>query len=110
MNLLESLLGTTDVSSFAAAYLFGLIGAFLSLRFQAVKRDKKSEATPEHFSTWFLLSDNALRILTSMLLVFIGIRFAKELLGMDGTVYSSLVIGFGIDKISQALKDLSKRK
>lgn len=102
-----TILGTSDFSSFAASFVFALIGIFLSLRLHAKKRNKADTETPYRFSAKFLMLDNLDRIASSVVLVFVALRFCKELVGVDLTMYFALLIGFGLDKISEGLKKAS---
>ena len=91
------------------SYLIAVIGALIMLRFEAAKRDKSSKNTPYQFSAWFLFRDNAMRILTSLLLIYVGIRFSNLIFGSEVTFYTALGIGASLDKISGWVKGLSKR-
>lgn len=105
---LEQFLGTSDTVTFAVSYLFAIIGSLIMLRYEASKRDKSSPATPYSFNTLFLIKDNLIRIFSSLLLIFVGIRFSSAILGQEVTFYSALVIGASLDKISEYLKNISQ--
>lgn len=107
LTFFERFIGTSDISSFVILFLFALIGAFISLRFQAHKRNKKSNSTPERFSWKFMLIDNINRIAVTFLLIFLGLRFSTMLLGQDMTEWGAVLLGLGLDKISELLKNLS---
>lgn len=108
-QFLEQFLGTKDTIGFGVSYLIAVIGALIMLRFEAAKRDKLSKNTPYHFSAWFLFRDNAIRIFTSLLLIYVGIRFSSLIFGSEVTFYTALVIGASLDKISEWLKNLSAK-
>ncbi|MGY0034470.1 hypothetical protein [Pedobacter sp. NJ-S-72] len=97
-KLIELLLGNNDWPTFVAAMIFALIGAIISLRVKASKRDKLSPETPYKFSLTFLVWDNLLKLLASALPVFIGIRFSSALFGQEVTMVSALFIGYGSDR------------
>jgi len=109
-QFLEQFLGTKDTLGFGVSYLIAVIGALIMLRFEASKRDKASKNTPYAFNPWFLLRDNLIRIFTSLLLIYVGIRFSDLIFGSEITFYTALVIGASLDKISQWLKNISARK
>jgi hypothetical protein len=104
-NYIEQIIGMQDPVLFAISYAFGLLGVILSLLWHTSRRNKSNKATPYNFSWRFLLKDNLQRIATSVLLLFIGIRFSKEIIGQDVTMYVALAIGLGLDKLSQMLKN-----
>jgi hypothetical protein len=104
----ELLIGTTDVSMWTVGFIFALLAAFVVFRLQVHERDKHSRFTPVHFSWQFILMDNALRILTTVCLIFIGLRLSKEIFGLETSVYTSIAVGTGCDKISAFLKNLGK--
>lgn len=105
----ERFIGTTDISYFIILFVFALIGAFISLRWQVHTRDKRSTRTPANISWKFMLLDNVSRMATTFLLIFIGIRFSVLLLGSDMTEWGALLLGLGLDKISEMLKNATKK-
>ena len=101
------LLGNMPVAAFLAAFFFALIGVTISLLLQANKRDPGASSTPYHFSYRFLLQDNWKRIVLSLLLIFVTIRFYSELTGKELSMYFALGIGLGLDKLAQVVKNAS---
>lgn len=101
----SELFGTLTTDQFFAAFIFATLGALISLMLQANARDIKSESTPVHFSYTFLIRDNFRRILLSFLLIVVTIRFYTELTGNELSMFSSLLIGLGLDKISELVKN-----
>lgn len=92
-KFLTQFLGTTDLPTYAAAFAFALIGAIISLRLKALKRDKLSDDTPYSFSWKFLLQDNFLQFLTGALLTFLAFRFTNEFFGKELTMWLAVLIG-----------------
>ena len=107
-KFLELVLGTTDVPTYAASFVFALIGAIVSLRFKARKRNKYSRYTPNDFSYKFLLLDNLQRFFTGVLLVFLAFRFTNEFLGKELTVWLAVFIGAGTDQIAGIFEKMQK--
>lgn len=101
----SQLIGSLTFDQFFAAFLFAVIGLALSLLIQANNRDIKAPSTPVQFSYKFLIADNWRRILLSFLLIVVTIRFFKEITGKDLSMFLSLGIGFGLDKIAELLKN-----
>ncbi|WEK18172.1 MAG: hypothetical protein P0Y49_15380 [Candidatus Pedobacter colombiensis] len=102
------LLGNTDLPTFFAAMIIALIGTVLSLRIKARKRNKLSKHTPFKFSWRFLLQDNLLKLLASLLPVFIALRFSSEFFGQDMTMGFAFLIGLGSDTILSRLEKLQE--
>lgn len=102
---LTLLFGGASPAYIAAAWTFALIGIILSLRLQIIKRDVASARSPIRWSWSFFFLDNAKRMVTTVLLTFVALRFCQELLGIRLTMWFSLLIGLGLDKIAQFLKD-----
>lgn len=104
-EFMQYIFGEGCAAKIAATLFYAYAGAFVSLLFQAVKRDPKSSNTPYHFSWNFLWSDNVKRILRSIIIIFISVRFSKEFFGVDATMYFAFLLGLGIDKISEFIKN-----
>lgn len=109
-ELLKLIFGEGSTSQIIATYIFAFIGAIYSLSLNVKGRDKESENSPYHFSWSFLWSDNLKRIVASVISIFICLRFAKEIFGVDITMYFALIIGFSLDKLSQYIKNKVKFK
>jgi hypothetical protein len=99
------LLGNQTGVYFLALIFFALLGAGISLLLQTTARDVVSPATPKHFSWVFFWIDNWKRIVLSLLLIYVALRFAPDLFGVTINEFWALAIGFANDKIAQALKD-----
>lgn len=106
---LELMLGTTDVPTYLAALTFALIGAILSLRRKANKRDELSNNTPIKFSWRFLLQDNFQQFFTGLLITFLAFRFSNEFYGQDVTMMFALGIGFGGNELA-GLSEMFEKK
>lgn len=101
------ILGGIPFVMFWAALFFSLIGVVINLLMDATTRKPETVDTPVRFSLWFLLRDNWKRILLSILLIVVTIRFCEELTGVHLNMFVSLLIGFVFDKLSEFLKDKS---
>lgn len=105
--MLQKIIGSNDLSSFAAAIFFALIGVFLSLLLQTTSRDINAKSTPFHFSWSFFLADNVKRIIAGLVMIFIAIRFYPEMFGKPIDEYLAFLIGMGLDKVAEILKNAS---
>lgn len=94
---------TTDV--FLGFIFFAIIGISLSLLWQTSRRDQNSPNTPEKFSFWFMLQDNAKRLTATILTVYIALRFTPEIFNVTLTNFWALTIGLGVDKIAEFVKN-----
>lgn len=113
-----NIIGTSDFGFFGALVVFALIGHGIRFTQEVSKRDKASPATPEPFSFKFLLIDNWKRIVNTLLMIFVCLRFYPVLITMlpeaaQGYFNSlssvapmaiGLVIGYGVDWISGYMK------
>lgn len=111
-SFLENLLGPGDPGMFMAAVVYALVGIVISLLHDSARRDQNNLSTPDNFSWGFLILDNLKRILLSLLLVLVTLRFSREILGADLTMYLALLIGIGFDKLAEKWKSsgvLSKK-
>lgn len=99
-KFLTQILGTTDVPTYLAAFAFALIGAIISMRLKANKRDKLSNNTPYHFSWRFLFQDNFQQFVSGVLLTFLAFRFSNEWLGKDLTMMLAVVIGASANELA----------
>ena len=92
-KFLQQLLGTTDLPTYLAWFVFALIGALTVILIRAQIKYKNSTDTPEKWSGWFLLRDNALNLVMGFFITFIFLRFSIETLGKEPTAWGALLIG-----------------
>jgi len=104
-EFISSILGTATPLLFLSLLFFALLGQTLSLLLQTTNRDVNSRETPVSFSWRFFFQDNWKRALLGILMIYISLRFAPELFGVEISEWWALVIGFSNDKIAQILKD-----
>jgi hypothetical protein len=110
MNELQSyILGELSVAYYLAAGFFCFLAILISLYDHSRKRDKDSTRTPEKFSWSFLLWDNAKRIVTTLLVMFLIFRFSPVVVGKPLSMEIAVGVGFflslGLDKVIQLLRD-----
>lgn len=103
-EFLQLVLGTQDWPMYFAEWFFALIGVLLSLLLATTKRNPNSPTSPVHFSWTYMIADNAKRVLTSLILIFLFLRFSNELLGINISLFLALGIGLGLDKLAGYLK------
>jgi len=106
-TFIQNVMDGLTVSDFFSALFFALIGVIISLLMHAVGRDLTSTTTPVKFSFKFLLKDNWKRILLSLLLIVVTIRFLPDLTGLKFNMFYALCIGLAWDKLSEYIKTKS---
>lgn len=112
-ELTHHLLGDYSLALYAAGFIFTAIGALISLRLHAAKRDKLSPNTPYKFSWTFMIQDNILRLISGCLMVFAVFRFAPDLLKQDLSMLLALLLGLVSDNlvyIFQKIQDGARKK
>ncbi|MBC7616984.1 MAG: hypothetical protein H7202_13035 [Pedobacter sp.] len=102
----ENLLGNLSLAVWASGMVLALIGAILSLRLAAKKRDKLSDNTPYQFSWKFMLQDNAQRLFTGFLITFAAFRFAPEILHQDFSMFLAFLVGLCSDQVAALISKL----
>jgi hypothetical protein len=98
-KFLVQLLGSTDLPTYAAAYLFALMGAIVMLLIASQKRDKLSETTPYKFNFLFLIRDNFRRLLIGLFITFFAFRFADYFFSLKLTMWLAVLIGAFNDQV-----------
>lgn len=74
-----SFLGGMDKETFWSNYAFGLTGLWFALTFLVSKRDPNKAGSPIRHSTRYMIVDNAQKIVTTLVLLMIPIRFLPDL-------------------------------
>lgn len=100
-EILKHLLGPGDPGYFIAAFIYAMVGMLISLLVSASKRDQSKLTTPEAFSWRYLLWDNAKKIILTLILVIVTLRFSREFMGADLTMYLALLVGLGWDMLGE---------
>jgi hypothetical protein len=99
-NFLQTLLGTTDFGTFAALFVLGVFGAICGLAVKYLRSTKKNNPlTPDTFSFGFLIRDNLLRFLCSILLILPVIRFSSQFIGSEATTWGAFFYGLSLDQL-----------
>ena len=80
--------------------LIACVGALAIMFSEANKRDPNSQRTPVKFSFRFWLADNALRILGTVMLMFLAVRVTYQYIPPVWMLLASVGIGLGSDKLA----------
>jgi hypothetical protein len=103
-EFLHLVIGTDNWPMYFAEWFFAILGITLSLLIGVATRKPLSETSPVHFSFSFFWSDNMRRILVTVLSVFVTLRFANDIIGVDISLWGSLGIGLSHDLLVGLLK------
>lgn len=102
----QIILGGKTGGYYLAGFFFSFLAILISLYSYSLTRDKESKNTPVKFSLFFLIWDNAKRIIVGLIVMFILFRAADL-----SNIYAMLAVGFGVgislDKIIQLLMNKS---
>lgn len=104
-QFISTLLGGQTASAFAALLFFALLGAAISMLLHTTKRDPNSTATPIRFSWLFFIEDNWKRAITSLLLIYVALRFTPDIIGVTINEFWAIAIGLCNDKLAELIKD-----
>lgn len=108
-RVFELIFGSSDFEFIIVGIIFAIFGAILSLLLDSNTRNVDSCRTPKKYSYYFLIKDNSKRIIITLILICVFMRFTKELLGIEPSIYWSFFIGFSSDKLSEYLKTIKKK-
>lgn len=108
-NFLFQFLGTRDTMLFAVAFIYAIMGLFISLGVSVKNRNKGSIATPRRFDLRFFLMDNAERIGKNAAVLFAMCRFYTELYNEPITSWKAFLLGLAFDRAYAVLKTLTKK-
>jgi len=96
-EILGYILGNLTLGFLAAFYLFAVLGIILSMLLHIGKKAKKA---PIKFSFKYWIKDNVTRFFTSIICIFIAIRFYDSLpIDVEPNMFFGLVVGMGLDQI-----------
>jgi hypothetical protein len=104
-TFINYLLGDQSPLHFLGLIFFALLAALLSLLLHTTSRDVEGDNKPVEFSWRFLWCDNIKRIVSTLILIFVCIRFTPQFFGIQITEFFAFIIGFVNDKLAQIVKD-----
>ena len=100
-KFLTELLGTTDLATYLASFIFALIGAIIMTYYRLSKRNKHSRKSPTNFCIKFFVRDNVGRFIIGFLITFLVFRFAEELMGKPLNMWMALCAGAFNDEVAK---------
>lgn len=109
MSVLEEiilrLLGTVSIVEYLVLTIFIIIGVTASIRIDTLNRDRLSCETPYKFNFKFFLFDNLKRLLKSVTMIFLIIRFGEDLTGTKLSDWGAVLIGLSFDQVGVIIGD-----
>jgi len=99
-DFIANVLGGIPPGTFASYLLFGCIGIFMTLLYNAAIRKPEDGRTPFEFSHRFLLLDNWKRLALSFFCVLVTIRFFGDISGSEISCFKSLATGICSDLLA----------
>ena len=97
-----------------AGFLFAFLGVTLNALLKAAKRNPMSDKSPIEFSAKFFWSDNvkrfAISAATTVIVIFLSLRFFRELAGTSGELSMLYCLGVGLGLDAAIAKLINKSK
>lgn len=107
-SFLTTVFGDTKLGLFFGYFVLAFIGHVMQLLMQATNRNPQSDRTPFKFSWNFLFQDNAWQLMKAfamnMIVIFIAIRFAPQILATPLSPFVAIGIGAGLSKLVSKVK------
>lgn len=101
-EILKYIFGDVTVDFLIAFYFFSLIGVFLSMLFHYGKKQSKDFKAKKitGFSLGYWLKDNIVRLLTSIICIFILVRFYDQIpIHYELNMFLGLLTGLSLDQL-----------
>ena len=109
----DLLLGSFDVVWYIAAFIFAALGLFIRWSILTRRAIKWNPDTPDKFSWTYWLHNNlwpkAVSVLTTIVIVFLCLRFAGEWFGVVPTMAFAVVLGLAFDWFVDFIKGMTKK-
>ena len=100
-------LGGLTTNQVIISFILAFAGLYLKWYFKSYVGVHYNAQTPYQFSWKYWLSDNVHRLkgmVATIIILFISIRFPKELLGVEFSYLWAFIAGLGIDWITEVIK------
>lgn len=112
-EFLSLILGIQPMYWYGAAFFFAALGLFLCWAWFTKKGIKNNPETPDKFSWSFWIENNLspklIIVATTLIVVFISLRFAPEIFNTAPTMFFAFLIGIGIDRVITVVKKLAEK-
>jgi hypothetical protein len=109
-QLLSDFLGSLTIVNYIVAFVFVFLALIAKWTYKTLDGVKNSPKTPEKFSWAYWWKDNfypkLVSLLSSIISVFIILRFSNDIIGQQFSYFLAIVIGFGLDYFIDKLKKM----
>jgi len=103
-SVMYYVVGSTDTTMLVVFLFFSFLGATISLLVET-----KYRKTGAPYSFWYMLEDNAKRMVVTALLIIASLSLGTQLFGFELNIWWAFLIGFSNDKVSEKLKVLKRK-
>jgi hypothetical protein len=109
----DLMLGNYDLIWYVAAFVFSFVGLFIRWSLRTRRAIKWNPDSPDKFSWSYWLQNNLwpklVSVLTTVVIVFVCLRFAGEWFGVVPTMAFALIVGLAFDWFTDYVKKLTKK-
>lgn len=100
-EIIHYILGGVTLEFLISFYIFSLLGVFLSMLFHyGSKKTGKKKPVNHKFSLSYWLKDNLVRLLTSVICIFILVRFYDQIpIEYELNMFLGILTGTGLDQV-----------
>jgi len=106
----EKILGGLSLSDYLTGFIFAFIGMFLRWYYKTRKSIKYNPETPNRFIFSYWIKDNLLpkllSILSTLVVIFITLRFPTELISINFSFWYAFVVGLSLDYFVDKIKKI----
>ena len=104
-SLVYSILSGQTKEQYLGLILFGFLGLIASVLVELIRHKSNIKITGG-FNLGYWFTDNFARLLLSILIVFVGVLYTQDLVGIEIGNKGALVMGFCTDKIIETIVSL----
>jgi amino acid transporter len=112
-QILNDLLGSLTIVNYIVAFFFVFLALLAKWTYKTIDGIKNSPHTPEKMDWTYWLKDNLypklVSLLSSVISVFIILRFSNDLVGQQFSYFFALVVGFGLDYFVDKIKKMQPK-
>ena len=105
--------GDLSTIEYEVAFFFAFLGMFLRWVWHTNKAIQSNDTTPWKFDLAYWLRDNllskSLSIITTLIVIFISLRFSRDLMGVYFSCFYAFTVGLFLDFIVNKLKQLQPK-
>ena len=100
-EILKLLFGGVTLEFLISFYIFALLGVFLSMLFHyGTKKTGAKKPVGHKFNFGYWIKDNVIRLLTSIICIFILVRFYDQLpIEYELNMFLGVLTGTGLDQV-----------